>query len=370
MNALVPANSHVPRPRRLGVWLPRSTGRRLLFLVIYVGFLVGLGWLALKSFWSVRSGVPLNEAPLIWDQYYPELRRKGVMTARLEPSDGSFDVLLLGASVLEPGWGAIEQHLRNQLEARCGNRYRLFNLAASGHTSRDSLQKYSHLEQQRFDLVIVYHAINDVRMNNCAPGTFQLDYSHCAWYRSFQKRLATGRLSLDPGDQLLAVTDLIDLGAPEENLREFGRDIKTPPAFRRNLEEMLAVAKQRGDRLVLMTFASHLPADYSLEAFKQQRLDYQYRSDRRSCLAEMWGEPDNVRRTLAAHNEVLRELAREHPDAPFVDQEAGIPPKGKNFVDLCHLTDEGSRLWVENLLPELDEAVRTWNATEDSARAN
>jgi hypothetical protein len=41
-----------------------------------------------------------------------------------------------------------------------------------------------------------------------------------------------------------------------------------------NLTAILDLAGQRGDRVLLMTFATYLPADYSLQAFLEKRLDY------------------------------------------------------------------------------------------------
>jgi lysophospholipase L1-like esterase len=341
--------------RRAAPWLPHSPARRAVFLGVYAMFLVGLVWLGFKVFWSVRAGVPLNEQPVVWDIYYPQLRRSGVMQADLRRDDGSFDVLMLGASVIDPSFGSMEAQLRKRLEERLAGKARVFNLATSAHTTRDSRNKYEYLTGKHFDLVLVYHAINDVRMNNCRPGTFREDYTHCAWYSSFERRLARGTMSLPLSEQAQSIGQMIGLGEASENLRQHGGDIKTPPAFRKNLERILDLSRERKAKLLLISFAWHIPDNYSPESFAARTLDYSH--DLRSCGVEMWGEPDNVRKTLDAHNGVVRTLAKENADVLFADVEAAVPRRGEFFIDPCHLTEAGCRRWVDAVWPEIEKAL-------------
>ena len=37
--------------------------------------------------------------------------------------------------------------------------------------------EHGHFTDKRWDLVLVYHGINDVVLNNCPPGAFRADYS-------------------------------------------------------------------------------------------------------------------------------------------------------------------------------------------------
>ena len=57
--------------RRAAPRLPHSAARRVLFLAVYALFLLGLVWVGLRVFWSVRAGVPITERPVIWDVFYP-----------------------------------------------------------------------------------------------------------------------------------------------------------------------------------------------------------------------------------------------------------------------------------------------------------
>src|SRR5262249_50877564 len=151
--------------------------------------------------------------------------------------------------------------------------------------SRDSLLKYRSLAHQRFDLVIVYNSINDTRMNNCPPEVFRADYTHCTWYRQLKRyedsaffrhcvlAFSLARLG-DRISEAFGNEQLLPRSDPPEAWRHFGADIKTRATFEANLSEIVTTAKTKGERVVLMTFAYHVPPDYSLEAFRAGKLDY------------------------------------------------------------------------------------------------
>jgi hypothetical protein len=345
------------------VWMPRSRGRRLGFLLAYGAFLYGVLLAGFKFFWLFHAGVLLYEVPKVWDAYFPELRQSGAVTSDLRKSDGHFDVLMLGASVLAPPFGTVEPHIKDVLRERLGMRGRVWNLAAVGHTSRDSLIKYRLLENKHFDLVLIYDAINDIRMNNCRAEDFREDYTHSRRYAGYERHVHENVNVVDMQQQASLFSDLV-AGGSMENLREFGRDMKTPPVYRKNIEEIIELTRMRGGRIVLMTFASHVPEGYTRADFDARLLDYDYRKDGRSCPVELWGEPDAVRQTLAAHNRELRDLARAHPEALLVDMEAAIPQDSKHFVDPCHLTAAGGRKFVDVLKPIIEQAIDDWEQVQ------
>lgn len=344
--------------------LPRSRGRKLLFLATYLLFCWGVVVAGSKLFWKFRAGVPLDETPLIWDCYYPEIRQSEVETIHPRHGDDRFDVLLLGGSVLEPSWGDVEPCLTGKLRAELGDGFRLFNLGHSAHTSRDSLLKYAKLSAEQFELVIVYDGINDVRMNCCPRQLFRDDYTHCAWYRAIEKRLRSGRMSLPAGplEQASLMKETVAFDPSNAALLDEGRDIKTVGPLRGNHEEILRAAAARKDTVLLMTFAYDIPGDYTQERFKSHALDYSYRPDGRSCGAEMWGHPGDVAASIAAQNEAIRLLAGAHPEVLFVDQRKLMPEEGRLFVDPCHLSEEGSRRFVENLWPAVKRRLEAWQA--------
>jgi len=359
------ASGAVPqRAARRWIHLPRRPLHRALFLGIYTAFCSSLVFLGTRLFWKVHAGVPFDEAAFIRDFYFPEIRRSQVKETQPRHADRFFDVLLLGGSVLEPGWGSIEENLRARLQAELGDHFRIFNLAHSAHTSRDSLLKYRELAGDEFDFVIVYDGINDVRLNCCPRESFRDDYSHFTWYRSMQKQIDSGTILNRAGiiDPARVASQSLAFNSNDSALLEEGGDIKTPRAFHRNLEEIVRAAAGRGDAILLLTCAYYIPADYSQERFWNHALDYAYRSDGRHCVVETWGKPPYVAAALDAHNKAIRDLAHEYAEIGFVDERQLMPEDGRLFVDPCHLTDEGSRQFVDNLWPAVARRLEFWKS--------
>ncbi len=272
---------------------------------------------------------------------------------------GRINILLLGGSVLYKNWGRVGFFLEKELKEACKPIHvRVVNLARTAHSSLDSLIKYRLLEDSRFDLVIVYHAINETRNNNVPPELFRDDYSHTEFYAEIAIPLEHPEsdyfrlpavLHRMYNRFLLALGWKSQLGMREhDKWTEYGCDIKTDRPFRNNLREMAEIAAQRGERLILSTFAVHIPPDYSLEKFKAGELDY---SGHRSPI-QLWGRPECVAKGVAAHNRVIRELAAAQ-GLGLVDMDRFLPRTKENFDDVCHLTSAGSKAFVKVLLPEV-----------------
>ena len=111
----------------------------------------------------------------IWRLYYPEIEASRVLDPHNGADSRTFEVLLLGGSVLEEVSVTFENELRRHLPRPV----RVFDLCKSAHTSRDSAIKFAKLQGRRFDWIVIYHGINDARMNCCADSVFRDDYTHC-----------------------------------------------------------------------------------------------------------------------------------------------------------------------------------------------
>jgi hypothetical protein len=301
--------------------------------------------------WRVKGIAPISQEA-IWRITFPELAHSGIDSVAPYHADKTFDVLLLGASVLHPQFGDIGLRLQQRLEQKLGRPVRVINLSFPGRTSVESRMKYARLADRRFDLVLWYEAINDIYLNNCPPGEFRADYSHASHIARMQ---ALGR-HLEVSWFALPYTFRYlfphlgrgwRLTACHWDLR-YGADLRTPPSFEANLEAVAALAEQRGDPLMLTSFASYIPPNYSRAAFQAHRLDYA----RHFGPAEAWGEPANLIRGLEAHNAALRRVAARHKTM-FVDVASQIPPGRLYFDDPCHLTPEGCRHFVELIVGAL-----------------
>ena len=331
----------------------------MLFWGVYVVFLAALCVGGFRLYWKVKFGVPVTTSATVWDFYFPEIRTAGVLEADIHSGDQYIDVLMLGASTIEANWGNIEKLLYETLRTEFGDKVRVFNLAVVAHTSRDSALKATYLADKAFDVVLVYDGINDSRMNNCPDEFFRADYTHCTRYRSFEKRKTSASLILPP-DLQQSVYETIGLGVPDPPFLQFGAKLKTPGPFRSNFQTILAAARRHKSLVVLNTFATHIPDDYSDEKLKSGKLDFAYKAGASRCPLHMWGQQDHVVAAVRAHNAVISELAAHDPDGVvFVDQQALLSGDGKNFIDVCHFSDAGCERFVANLMNELIPRLRT-----------
>ncbi|MCY2966554.1 MAG: hypothetical protein NT069_23475 [Planctomycetota bacterium] len=346
-------------PTRRGPHLPVRRGRRLAFLAIYLVFCWALFLVGTRVYWYVAANVPLTRNPSVWDEYYPRIRMVGLADSRVARTDDRFDVLLLGGSVLESTWGTIEADLAERLERLIPGRFRIFNLAQQAFTSRDSVVQYEHLDRNQFDLVIVYDGINDVRMNLSPPELFRDDYSHCQRYSSFERHREHGVPSLPEValDRAKSAYDSLQLGTVDPKLLDYAAEPQSPRTLRANLERIADLAKERGDPLLLLTYAWHIPAEYTLDKFSSGELDYS-QDFRSRCAVELWGRPEHVVRALELQNQEIRNLAGNRAGARFIDLHNLLSAAGENFVDPCHLTEVGCGRFVDGIWPEVERAVR------------
>ena len=304
--------------------------------------------------WSLRSEAPFFGPNLYF--YYPELRP--VLEAE-EGGEEDLDVLLLGGSVLHEEWGTVPRALQERLTLATGREVRVHNRARPGHTTRDSWYKYRRTAKKAFDLVLVYHGINELRLNNCPEAVYRDDYGHYSWYRvinRFERHSSWPDIALLYAlfyrgtrlhEKVIAPEAYISRDRPDEAMVRFGGEIKTVRAFERNLTNLVDLARERRQPLVLMTFCSHLPEDYTLERFQEGVLDYCLHS----CAVEIWGAPDHVAKGLEAHNRVIRGLQARFPEeVRLVDQEEGMPRGRDQFNDICHLTQRGCDAFAANIV--------------------
>jgi hypothetical protein len=121
--------------------------------------------------------------------------------------------------------------------------------------------------------------------------------------------------------------------------------------------------------VVLMTFAWHIPPDYTLQKFGDDQLDYAHKGKNR-CAAELWGKAEHVAHALRLQNDEIRALAvdwrarggtsAELPGVQLLDMDDRLPHTGENFIDPCHLTETGSAAFVQVLWPLVEAAIESF----------
>jgi hypothetical protein len=269
--------------------------------------------------------------------------------------------------VFHPAFGDLPDRLRAALERELHLPVRIYNLAYPGRTTLDSYDKYRHLADKQFDLVVVYEGLNDCFLNNCPARVFRSDYTHAPRYEQI--------LTLDrhpehpffalPYSALYLASRLEDQWKlstqPGPRWFRYASELKTPASFEANLERIIRTAAIRGDGLLLMTYALYVPANYSEEAFKAKALDYA----RHTSPLSVWGTVESVPAAVDAHNAVARLLAARYPDVAFVDQQRLMPVGKLYYDDPCHLTPRGCDTFVCNLVRAVNWGA--WFAARRSA---
>lgn len=335
---------------------PKSSAplrRKIVFRLIIAIYSVALVWLGIRVVFNLHYGRPIIGGETesdVWNKFYPELNESGVATADIRNDDGVFDVLLLGASVLQQTASLIDDELCSVFSD-----VRVFDVSSVAHTTRDSFHKSQRLANKKFDLILLYHGINDARMNCCQESMFKDDYTHCFWYKRFQKRLAGESISASE-----LFTNLIPRETPKDEELEFGGNIKTATAFRTNMESIVRTAKANNIPVVMMTFAYRLPKDYTIDGFNDGKLGYGPPAFIK-CPVELWGTAEHVPPTIDLHNEIIVDLANKYDNVIFVDQRKLVSANGENFGDVCHLTIQGRQLFVKNLC---DAVAEHFSSTE------
>jgi hypothetical protein len=325
--------------------------RSLGFLVLCLASLE----LAARLFWWTR-GVPFTHPGRVLQAYYPRL-------ADIDPLNpkwaaGRWHVLLLGGSTLHPRWGTVQAELREQLAFAGYRDVRFFNLSAPGLTSRDSRLAYEAIGDEHFDLVLVYDGMNEARANNVPPDLFRDDYGHYGWYEivnALARHHGRTRFALPYSLEYLGLrlrqtvlaSHYVPRNTPRADWLRYGDTVRSVGPFEANLRAILARAASRGEPVLLMTFATWVPEDYSLERFEAGQLGYGLHE----TPLELWGDPRAVQRAVAAHNAVVRRLTRENSDVKFVDQARLLAGEPRWFNDPCHLSLSGAHRFVHNLLP-------------------
>ncbi len=345
-----------PRPRRRGQ-IPLH--RKLAYFAVLMLMLLGASEFLVRVYWNLQ-GLPFWACQRnIQHIYYP-----GVVTfdAFMRPRGAkkeSVEVLLLGASTLYPNVGPISTMLMEQLTLKLKRKVEVVDLAIPAHTTLDSYYKYLELGGKSFDLVVVYDSINDLRANNCPQEVFREDYSHFQFYREVNaaERGREGRIFALPItlriwairlEKELNLIQTMPENATVGDWSKYGSDVRSVKPYSKNLERIVELGRERGEKVVLMSFAGYSAPGYTKEKFQNRQLDYTVHW----FPTELWGTPANIVKGLEIHNAAIRTLVETHKDDTlFVDQAGQIPHEGRYFNDICHLSTEGCARFVENMMP-------------------
>ena len=237
---------------------PYSRRRRLLFTTISL-LLALLVSEAISRVYLTRfdQGVLFDPRDVIYG-FYPEL--KPIVEQDVTDSDEqTIQILFLGGSVLNTEWSSIEARVAEEISSALNRRVQIHNLAVAAHTTRDSLLKYKRVGRRRYDAVIVYHGINEVRTNNVPREMFRDDYGHYSWYR-FVNAIDDSRslrftalpyflkhASIRIGERL-GLRRVLKTSEPVDEWLVHGTDVKSSAPFRANILGESPAYQDPGDK--------------------------------------------------------------------------------------------------------------------------
>lgn len=226
----------------------------------------------------------LRPADYLFTRFYDNMQE--LRTKEVRRGGPVKSVLILGGSVVSAPFSHMESRLDTILRKHYGPGadFAFYNIACPGHTSLDNALKYSLLEDDRFDLVIYYEAINENRANNIPPALFSDDYTHMRWYHDIHLLRAHPELNFTVIPYLIHIAashlrdrlihqTYISIEQVDPQFEQYGADIKTGASYRKNMEQIIQIARKRGDRLLLMSYASYFPPHVILTG-EQQDMDH------------------------------------------------------------------------------------------------
>src|ERR1700722_13104615 len=132
-------------PRARLSWRKLRLSTKICFLTLLLLLWIGILELAARVYWAVGQGAHGTSAAAIWRTNFEELPTCGIDEVAPYHGDDTFDVLLLGGSVVTPKYGSsIPNRLELALAAKLGRKVRVIACAYAGRTSLDSRMKYEH----------------------------------------------------------------------------------------------------------------------------------------------------------------------------------------------------------------------------------
>lgn len=267
----------------------------------------------------------------------------------IEKPANTVRVLVLGSSTMFNRHMAAQ--LKTALQKKTSRTVELLDAGLRSHTSQADVLKWQYLAHYQWDYVLFYNGINDLWANHVRPQDFYRDYRQLdPWYRRgwwldhsvlarygynflYRQRQVINQVMQE---RWFPAYQFVFPKKPYINAADFA----SLPVFARNVEQIVAESRRVGAQPVLISFASHLPENYSRQAFLDKTLDYVNPDNYDSRDVYNWGPPDYVREGLARENKLLREIARQR-DVLLIDIDQQMSGRGQWFGDVCHFNAEG-----------------------------
>ncbi|MFT6802531.1 MAG: hypothetical protein ACJA2N_001720 [Salibacteraceae bacterium] len=325
------------------------------FLILELGSRIAL---------HLKINLPIaNPHKLLTEVIYPEV---GYVKSNYKLGREHFNILLLGGSVINHRWSNLEKKLRENVQSYTNLQVNVYNLSMPGHNSLDNLIKYEILQDLEFDAVVYYESINETRANNIDSSYFKKDYSHISWYRNIYLLNKHPELKLTVIPFFIEyVIDRIRIKFNKERyilsalpkLKKFDRvsPLGSVKTLKTNLSEINRIAKNKGEPLLLCTYAFYVPENVNLTGSKKDKKFYSACS--LSSPITNWGSVNNTLKSLKLHNKVIHSIALENPNVILYDFNKVLDINKGYFCDICHMTPLGNNVLSNGISEKIIELI-------------
>lgn len=319
--------------------MKKLIGSVLLICLLLFGF-----ELTIRSYLSLQFHSNFFKPKEILYHYYPMVKE---IRANYDLSPKK-KVLILSSSALTDGWGGFASIFAKELNKNTED-WDVYNASGVGFSSLDNLNTYSMLSDLEFDVLLFYNGINDSRLNNCPPEIYKENYRHIAWNNEIAAILRHPELNrstipffIDFSFQKIKYALCKDCFLSEnyhdqEDWQEYGSNYKSLESFQQNIQSLIEM-KPLESKLILVSFATYVPANYSFEKFVSKELDYNYHTNSREV--EVWGKAHNVVGFMDNLNNILSTSQNPTKETYFIDIRAQVNAP-TNFADVCHYSTLG-----------------------------
>lgn len=231
-------------------------------------------------------------------------------------------------------------------------KYEVINAGVPGYSMRTLAQNFlARILFYQPDMVVIYEATNDLARYGNEAG---LD--HPLENQFVSKGIATGildhimgwsyafqELRFTIGTRLFGglVARFSDAsGTRPSSSKKWERDTRYEEAFRRDVRNLVVLAKANGVTPVLATQAIAFREETNFAALSDDEIKMQFHKP-----AQFYANvpPDERYKLFRRYNEIIREVAMTE-GAVFADVAAAVPKTSEFHWDYCHLTDKGSAL--------------------------
>jgi lysophospholipase L1-like esterase len=230
------------------------------------------------------------------------------------------------------------------------------NAGVPGYAVATSIRNYEQrVEMFAPDVVLVYHATNDLSVNTFELAKAQgLTESRTEESFSWISEYSLLAYLLEKNMRIfLQATDARDAGG---RLQFVDEDLADP--FRRDLTRLVRGIQASGKLVVLITFSQQLRAT--------QTPEQQSRAARTSLYYMPYMSIDGLLRAFDLYNEVIREVAAD-TGAVLVEAADRVPGDEVHFVDSAHLSDRGAAVFAEVVADQLLRDDRFAQFMEETA---